>query len=137
MQVYTIAYLTILQNSTLQRSKWFTKYCSGAALVRIHSTDKRLYLLTSSFHKGVAVRFLQLGIEMRPFFNRESLWVWPLFATVGGSFGYWLTGVEGRQMAILAERREALLDKRRRRAEREAAASSNKSEEGGILASTS
>ena len=88
--------------------------------------------------KGVAVRFLQLGIEMRPFFNRESLWVWPLFAGVGGSFGYWLTGVEGRQMSILAERRESLLEKRRRRAEREAAASgNNKSEEAGILSSTS
>lgn len=76
---------------------------------------------------------------MRPFFNRESLWVWPLFAGVGGSFGYWLTGVEGRQMAMLAERRESLLEKRQRRAEREAAANGNgsKTEEGGILSSTS
>ena len=94
-------------------------------------------MLTAFSCLGVAVRFLQLGIEMRPFFNRESLWVWPLFAGVGGSFGYWLTGVEGRQMAILAERRESLLEKRRRRAEREATANGNKTEEGGILSSTS
>ena len=94
-------------------------------------------MLIITSRTGVAARFLQLGIEMRPFFNKESLWVWPLFAGVGGSFGYWLTGVEGRQMAILAERREALLDKRRRRAEREAAVSNSKSEEEGILASTS
>jgi len=76
---------------------------------------------------------------MRPFFNKESLWVWPLFAGVGGSFGYWLTGVENRQMGILAERRESLLEKRKRRAERLAASQSGseKKEQGGILASTS
>ena len=76
---------------------------------------------------------------MRPFFNRESLWVWPIFAGVGGSFGYWLTGVENRQMAILAERRESLLEKRKRRAERLAAAQGglDKTEEGAIIASTS
>lgn len=76
---------------------------------------------------------------MRPFFNKESLWVWPLFAGIGGSFGYWLTGVENRQLRILAERRESLLEKRKRRAERLTAAQigAEKSEEGGILASTS
>jgi hypothetical protein len=68
---------------------------------------------------GLAVRFWQLGMEMRPFFNRESLWAYPLFAAVGGSFGYWMTGVEQRQLRVLTERRNALLDKRRRRAERE------------------
>lgn len=56
---------------------------------------------------------------MRPFFNKESLWAYPVFAAAGGSFGYWLTGVQSRQNAILAERRNNLLDKRRRRAERE------------------
>ena len=56
---------------------------------------------------------------MRPLFNKESLWVWPIFAAAGGSFGYWLTGVQSRQNAILAERRKNLLEKRRRRAERE------------------
>ena len=74
---------------------------------------------------------------MRPFFNKESLWVWPLFAGIGGSFGYWLSGVEVRQLAILAERREALLDKRRRKAEREAAANGNKTEEGATVPSAS
>ncbi|RMJ24679.1 hypothetical protein PHISP_04443 [Aspergillus sp. HF37] len=78
------------------------------------------------FHKvlfwsgfGIAVRIWQLGIEMRPMFAKESLWVYPLFASVGGSFGYWMQGVEDRQFKILAQRREALLDKRRRRDERE------------------
>lgn len=66
---------------------------------------------------GIAVRVWQLGIEMRPFFNRESLWVYPLFASVGGSFGYWLQGVEKRQLRVLGERRDSLLEKRRRRAE--------------------
>ncbi|MCJ1247363.1 hypothetical protein MMC30_004577 [Trapelia coarctata] len=68
---------------------------------------------------GLAVRFWQLGMEMRPFFNKESLWAYPVFAAVGGSFGYWMTGVEHRQLQVLTERRNALLEKRRRRAERE------------------
>lgn len=78
---------------------------------------------------------------MRPLFNRSSLWVYPLFATVGGSFGYWLEGVESRQLKILSERKDLLLEKRRRRAERDAAESGatslSKTEEGGVLASTS
>ena len=56
---------------------------------------------------------------MRPFFNRESLWAYPVFAAAGGSFGYWLTGVDNRANDLLRERRDALLEKRRRRAERE------------------
>ena len=63
----------------------------------------------------------QLGLEMRPFFNKESLWVYPLFGGVGASFGYWLQGVDERQQRILGARRTALLEKRARRAEREAA----------------
>ncbi|KAL9012183.1 MAG: hypothetical protein Q9173_003034 [Seirophora scorigena] len=89
---------------------------------------------------GVAVRLWQLGIEMRPLLARESLWVYPIFAGLGGSFGYWLTGVERQQVEVLADRRNRLLEKRKRRAEREAAAAGeqgNRSEEGGILASTS
>lgn len=80
---------------------------------------------------------------MRPFFNKESLWAYPFFAAVGGSFGYWLTGVEERQMKVLADRRDRLLEKRRRRAEMEGtseageASKASKVEEGGILASTS
>lgn len=69
---------------------------------------------------GLAVRFWQLGIEMRPFFNRGSLWVYPLFAAVGGSFGLWMESVGGKQMSILNERKASLLEKRKRRAEREA-----------------
>ena len=69
---------------------------------------------------GIATRFLQLGIEMRPFFQRGSLWVYTLFAGVGGSFGYWMKGVEDRQVKMLQQRKEILIEKRRRRAEREA-----------------
>ncbi|KAG9231911.1 hypothetical protein BJ875DRAFT_381843 [Amylocarpus encephaloides] len=70
---------------------------------------------------GLAVRFWQIGIEMRPFFNRGSLWGYPLFAGVGGTFGYWLMGVEERQLAILGARKQKLLEKRARRQERKAA----------------
>ncbi|KAI9837222.1 MAG: hypothetical protein M1819_000296 [Sarea resinae] len=88
---------------------------------------------------GLAVRFWQLGIEMRPFFNKESLWAYPVFAAAGGSFGYWLTGVESRQFKILADRRESLLDKRRRRAQREGAGTSalDSTEQTAIIAGTS
>jgi len=69
---------------------------------------------------GIATRFAQLGIEMRPFFQRGTLWAYPLFASIGGSFGYWLQGVEYRQMKLLQQRKEIIIEKRRRRAEREA-----------------
>jgi hypothetical protein len=58
---------------------------------------------------------------MRPFFNKESLWAYPVFAGAGASFGYWLQGVDGRQQAILSERKRSLLEKRARRAARETA----------------
>ena len=64
------------------------------------------------------MRFWQIGIEMRPFFAKDLLWGYPVFAGVGAGVGYWLTGVEERQVKMLNERRGALLDKRRRRAER-------------------
>jgi len=69
--------------------------------------------------QGLAVRLWQLGIEMRPFFHKEGLWTYPVYAGIGASFGYWLKGVEDRQLRILAETRDTLLEKRRRRAERE------------------
>lgn len=74
---------------------------------------------------------------MRPFFHRDTLWVYPLFAGVGGSFGYWMQGIENRQLKILAERREMLLEKRRRRAEREAKGEESGVEVPAILASSS
>jgi hypothetical protein len=40
-----------------------------------------------------------------------------VYAAVGGSFGYWLTGVESRQLAVLEERKMRLLEKRRKRDE--------------------
>ena len=56
---------------------------------------------------------------MRPLFNKESLWVYPIYAGAGASFGYWLMGVEQRQFKVLTDRREALLEKRRRAAQRD------------------
>ncbi|KAF2425731.1 hypothetical protein EJ08DRAFT_617111 [Tothia fuscella] len=67
---------------------------------------------------GVGVRLWQLGMEMRPLFFRRELYIYPLYATIGGSFGYWLQGVERAQMKLLADRKEKLLAKRRRRDER-------------------
>ena len=72
---------------------------------------------------------------MRPFFQRGALWVYPLFAGIGGSFGYWLKGVEDRQVKLLQQRKEIIIEKRRRRAEREAA--EGQVETAGILAATS
>ncbi|KAI6089464.1 hypothetical protein F4821DRAFT_256887 [Hypoxylon rubiginosum] len=69
---------------------------------------------------GVAVRFWQLGLEMRPFFNTGSLWAYPVFAGAGASFGYWLQGVDERQTAMLAERKQTILEKRARKAARDA-----------------
>lgn len=51
---------------------------------------------------------------MRPFLGRETLWHYPLYATVTGSFGYWLMSVEKRQTSYLNQRRESLLEKRKR-----------------------
>jgi hypothetical protein len=59
-------------------------------------------------------------MEMRPLFNKSSLYVYPIYATIGASFGFWLQGVESRQMKLLSDRRDALLEKRRRRDVREA-----------------
>lgn len=72
---------------------------------------------------------------MRPFFQRGAMWVYPLFAGIGGSFGYWMKGVEDRQIKLLQQRKEIIIEKRRRRAEREIAGS--QAETAGVLASTS
>ncbi|KAK3196058.1 hypothetical protein K4F52_000926 [Lecanicillium sp. MT-2017a] len=71
---------------------------------------------------GLAARFWQVGIEMRPFFNKSSLWAYPVYALGGASFGYWLQGVDDRQTATLTARKAVLLEKRQRKAERDAAA---------------
>lgn len=66
------------------------------------------------------MRFWQVGIEMRPFFNKSSLWAYPVYAMGGASFGYWLQGIDDKQGAMLSERKAYLLEKRKRKAEREA-----------------
>jgi len=38
----------------------------------------------------------------------------PIYATIGGGFGYWLEGVGHRNDRLLLERKEMLLQKRRR-----------------------
>ncbi|CRK15524.1 hypothetical protein BN1723_010693 [Verticillium longisporum] len=67
---------------------------------------------------GFAVRFWQMGIEMRPFFTRKTLWPYPIYTAAGGAFGYWLQGVDDRQTATLTERKAVLLEKRARRGRR-------------------
>lgn len=79
----------------------------------------------------------QLGIEMRPFFTQAGLVIYPLYAGVGASFGYWLKGVEDRQNNILRQRKEILLEKRQRRADRELGQGNGGSETVGILSATS
>lgn len=74
---------------------------------------------------GLAARFWQMGIEMRPFFNRGSLWVYPVYAAGGASFGYWLQGVDDKQTGLLTDRKEALLEKRARKAARDAEAAAS------------
>jgi hypothetical protein len=58
-----------------------------------------------------------MGIEMRPF--HSMWWAYGIYGGLGASFGYWLQGVEERQMRYLRETRDRLLEKRKRRAERE------------------
>ncbi|KAF8465314.1 hypothetical protein BDZ91DRAFT_849371 [Kalaharituber pfeilii] len=63
---------------------------------------------------GAAVRWWQLGIQMRPFFSRETALGYPLYIGAFGAFGYWLQGVEMNQTKILEERKLTLLEKRRK-----------------------
>jgi hypothetical protein len=61
-----------------------------------------------------------VGIEMRPFFQRNVLWVYPAYAAGGASFGYWLQGVDDRQTKVLSERKAILQEKREKKAQRDA-----------------
>ena len=56
---------------------------------------------------------------MRPFFHKNTWFIYPIYGGLGASFGYWLQGVESRQMRYLGETRDRLIERRRRRAERE------------------
>jgi hypothetical protein len=65
---------------------------------------------------------------MRPLVGANSrMWLYPLYATIGGGVGYWLEGVQLRQNTVLAAKKEMLLEKRRRRLTREEAAKSGTS----------
>lgn len=89
---------------------------------------------------GLVVRWWQLGIQMRPFFARPELWVYPIYGGVGASFGYWLQSLETNRMRYLGETKERLLERRKRRAEREQLNAGNeeqKSEHGMIASPTS
>ena len=55
-----------------------------------------------------------MGIEMRPLITRGSAWAYPWYAGVFGSFGYWLTGVEHRQLRWIERRKEQFLEKKAR-----------------------
>ena len=63
---------------------------------------------------GGAIRFVQLGIEMRPFFHKRTIIGYPIFASITGAFGYYIHGVEVKQFEILERRKQRLLEKRRR-----------------------
>lgn len=71
---------------------------------------------------GFATRAWQLGLEQRPLLERHSAWVYGLFGGIGGSFGYWMMGVEKSQEEGLNERKANLLAKRDRQRAREAEA---------------
>jgi hypothetical protein len=59
---------------------------------------------------------------MRPLISTHSrMWLYPLYATIGGGVGYWLEGVQWRQDKVMAQKKELLLEKRRRRLERDQA----------------
>lgn len=92
-----------------------------------HSSQAYHACALTLYATGVLVRMWQLGIEMRPLFARNKLWVYPVYAATGASFGYWMLDVERRQMATLQDRKEVLLEKRRRRDEREAKAAAERS----------
>lgn len=49
---------------------------------------------------------------MLPFFGRNQIWGYPTYGAVGGVFGYWMTQVERKQVAILSDRKRILLEKR-------------------------
>jgi hypothetical protein len=73
-------------------------------------------------YTGIAVRAYQLGIELRPMFAKQSnLWLYPVYAAIGGGFGFWLEGLGVSHNKMLQERKESLLEKRRRKLEREQA----------------
>jgi hypothetical protein len=70
--------------------------------------------------QGFFTRWWQLGIQMRPFFERKALIAYPIYMAAGASFGYWLQNVDERQTEILQDRKHRLLEKRARKSERDA-----------------
>lgn len=68
---------------------------------------------------GVVTRAWQLGLQKTSPLTPKMLWAYPIFAGAGASFGYWLQTVDEKQVAILQERKDAILEKRARRAARD------------------
>ncbi|KAI9894124.1 MAG: hypothetical protein M1814_004895 [Vezdaea aestivalis] len=68
---------------------------------------------------GLAVRLWANGLQMRSFWSREMMIAYPCFTAIGAAFGYWMQGVDERQMKLLMDRKELLLAKRQRRTDRE------------------
>ncbi len=56
---------------------------------------------------------------MQPILHKNTLWAYPVFATCGASFGYWMQSIDEKQTAMLNERKQGILEKRARRAQRE------------------
>lgn len=68
---------------------------------------------------GVATRMWQLGLQQINPLTPKLFWAYPVFGACGASFGYWLEGVDKKQVEILQERKQIILEKRARRAMRE------------------
>lgn len=83
------------------------------------SARKRDTDLTFFQLPGVATRAWQLGLQLTSPFKRSALWGYPVFATCGAGFGYWIQGVDEKQVSIIEERKQIILEKRARRAARE------------------
>jgi hypothetical protein len=56
---------------------------------------------------------------MRPLFDRSHIIAYPIYAAVGGGFGYWLDGFEKTQLKYVQDIKERLIEKRKRIAELE------------------
>jgi len=59
---------------------------------------------------GIAARAWQLGIQNRYIFQAPGSYI--LSGSVFGAIGYWLVGVEERQIYLLAQKRKEMAERR-------------------------